>query len=401
MLLFIQSIIVYGLMIWVMTYFGNIAYKRQYPQGYGGIDMSRKKMMPFITPLTKSYFLIPILVFCFFAAVRYNVGVDCEHYKSIFYDLGQFGISLSAQNIEKGFILLSKSVYGITGSHYLLLFILAFLQISLLYYAQRKNTYTLKYFGLVLILSGTFFSLMNGIRQNIVACAFVALLPLVLEKKKWLWYVLGVYLATYMHKTAFLLYPLGVVAYFLQYRIPNKYIQLGIIAVCFILMDKIQLTGIADIFSTYGADVGYDDRAIEIYSNTDAMTKAYGFRSLLLLSTYIITICYSDKMKKFFNSKIFNIQYNLFFIGICLFLLFYNDFVMNRLLYYLNIFIPLMISYCMFYLWNTKSMNSVIIFRFILLILVMHLSYELYVCMQMTPNEYSLYKFDLFRDVIL
>ncbi len=401
MLLFIQSIIVYGLMIWVMTYFGNITYKCQYPKGFGENNLFQNKKKPFITLLTKSYFLIPIFIFCFFAAVRYNVGVDCEHYKSIFYDLGQYGVSLTAQNIEKGFVVLSKLVYSLTGSHYILLFILAFLQITLLYYAQRKTTYTLKYFGLVLILSGTYLSLMNGIRQNIAACAFVAIVPFVLEKKKWLWYILGVYMATFMHKSAFSLYLLGILAYFVQHRIPNKYIQLGIITVCFILMDKIQLTGFTDIFSVFGAEAGYSENAIDTYSEVEAMTKAFGFRSMLLLSTYIITIWYSERMKSYFNNKVFNIQYNLFFIGICLFLLFYNDFVINRLLYYLKIFNPIMISYCMFYLWNTKSKNSVIIFRFILLILVMHLLYELFVCTQMIPNEYSLYKFDLFRDVIL
>ena len=162
-------------------------------------------------------------------------------------------------------------------------------------------------------------------------------------------------------------------------------------------MDKIQLTGVTDIFSVYGTEAGYSENAIENYSALESMTKAFGFRSMLLLSTYIITIWYSERIKTYFNSKIFIIQYNLFFIGICLFLLFYNNFVVNRLLYYLKIFNPIMISYCMFYLWNIKSKKTVIIFRIMLLILLMHLLYELYVCMQMAPHESSLYKFDLFR----
>lgn len=81
MIQLLTSIIVYGIMIWVMAYFGNIAYKRQYPQGIGGIHKQQNNKIPFSVLLSKSYFLIPILVFCFFAAVRYNVGVDCEHYK--------------------------------------------------------------------------------------------------------------------------------------------------------------------------------------------------------------------------------------------------------------------------------------------------------------------------------
>lgn len=396
MLLF-QSIIVYGLMIWVMTYFGNITYKCQYPKGFGGNNLFQNKKKPFITLLTKSYFLIPIFIFCFFAAVRYKVGADCEHYKLIFYDLGQYGVSLSTLNIEKGFVVLAKFIHELTGSHYILLFILAFLQISLLYYAQRNSTYTLKYFGLALILSGTFFSLMNGVRQNIAACAFVAFVPLVLEKKKWLWYVLGVYLATLMHKSAFILYPLGIIAYFLQYGIPNKYIQLGLVAVCYALMDKIPLFGIEGLFSNFGAEAGYSENAIETYSELESMTKTFGLSSMLLLSTYIITIWYSDKMKTFFNNKVFNIQYNLFFIGICLFLLFYNNFVVNRLLYYLMIFIPIIISNTLFYLWYNKKKSYKMMFKLMLLILILYLIYILYVSAQKIPNEFLLYKFDLFR----
>ena len=128
MLLF-QSIIVYGLMIWVMTYFGNITYKCQYPKGFGGNNLFQNKKKPFITLLTKSYFLIPIFIFCFFAAVRYKVGADCEHYKLIFYDLGQYDVSLSALNLEKGFVVLAKFIHELTGSHYILLFILAFLKL--------------------------------------------------------------------------------------------------------------------------------------------------------------------------------------------------------------------------------------------------------------------------------
>lgn len=396
MLLF-QSIIVYGFMIWVMTYFGNIAYKCQYPKGFGGVDLFPKKKMSFITLLTKSYFIIPILVFCFFAAVRYNVGVDCEHYKSIFYDLGQYGVSLSALNLEKGFVVLAKFIHKLTGSHYILLFMLAFLQISFLYYAQRNSTYTLKYFGLALILSATFFSLMNGIRQNIAACAFVALVPLVLEKKKWLWYILGVYLATLMHKSAFILYPLGLIAYFLQYGILNKYIQFGIVAICFFLMDKIPIFGIEQLFASYGVEAGYDENAIDTYSELESTTKTFGLSSMLQLISYIVIIWYSDKMKTFFDNKVFNIQYNLFFIGICLYLLFYNNFVINRLLYYLMIFIPIIISNTLFYLRYNKKKNYKMMFNMMLLILILYLIYILYVSAQKIPNEFLLYKFDLFR----
>ena len=57
------SIIVYGLMLWVMDYFGNIAYRKQYPQGIDGIDLLANKKKGFMSMLTKSYNAIPIFVF--------------------------------------------------------------------------------------------------------------------------------------------------------------------------------------------------------------------------------------------------------------------------------------------------------------------------------------------------
>lgn len=382
-------------MIWVMTYFGNIAYKCQYPQGFSGIDKFINKKISFKTLLEKSYFLIPIFIFCFFAAVRFQVGADCESYKKIFYEVNSFA-GLESRDIESAFLFIANVTGFISDKHYLFMFVMAFLQISLLYYAQRKTTYSLKFFGLALILSSVYFSLMNGMRQNIAACAFVALVPLVLEKKNWVWYIGGVILAGQMHKSAFVLFLLGIMAYFLQYRILNRYIQLCIIAVCFVLMDSLDISSITNIFSTYGTSAGYDDRAIDMYSTVESMTKAFGFSSFLQLFSYIIVIWYSVKMQNMFNNKLFNIQYNLFFIGICIFLMFYNNFVINRLLYYLNIFIPYILASCMFYLWNSKKrLEKKVMFRLMIFILVVNFMYILYAASQKYPLEISLYKFDL------
>ena len=74
-------------MLWVMDYFGNIAYRKQYPQGIDGIDLLANKKKGFMSMLTKSYNAIPIFVFCLFSALRYRVGTDSVSYKSYFYGL--------------------------------------------------------------------------------------------------------------------------------------------------------------------------------------------------------------------------------------------------------------------------------------------------------------------------
>ena len=391
----LQSIIVYGLIIWVMIYFGNIAYKNQYPQGIDGVDKFRNRKISFATLLTKRYFFIPIFIFSFFAAIRFRDGAVCESDNMLFYEINSIA-GLESRDIEPAFLFVTYITSAISGKHYLFMFVMAFLQIVFLYYAQRKTTYSLRFFGLTLFLSGVFFSLLNGMRQYISTCVFVALVPLVLEKKKWVWYIIGTIFAMQMHKTAFLMFPLGIIAYFLQYKIPNRKIQLGVIAGCFILMDSLNVSSIINLFSIYGSNAGYDDRAIDIYSNVEMMNKAFGLRSFLLLASYIITVWYSEKMQGLFNSKVFNIQYNLFFIGICLHLLFYNNFVLGRLLYYFLIFIPIVISTTLFYLKNSRnSFNKKFMFKLLIWILVVRFFYELYDAYQNLPFESSLYKFDL------
>ena len=396
MLLILQSILVYSLIIWVMTYFGNIAYKTQYPQGIGGIDIFQKRKISFTTLLTKSYFVIPIFIFCFFAAIRYKVGVDCESYKEIFYDLGQFGSSLRAPNIEPGFILISNFIYSTTGTHYLFLFVLAFLQIAFLYYAQRRITYSLKFFGIALMLTGTYGALMNGIRQYIAACILVAFIPLVLKKKNWIWFIIVALLATTMHRSAYLLIPIGILSYALLKRgIPNIYIQYAIVVMCYLLMDKIEIPFI-DFISSFGGHAGYEAEVVEGYTELEAMTKNFGFSSWLILLTKLIAIKYSKQMQKLNNNQSFNIIYNLFFIGTCISLLFYNNFTIGRLNYYFNIFYPIILSIALFVMYSSKNKTDRDLFYITTLLLTTNFMYNLYKA-STSIYESMLYKFDLFN----
>lgn len=391
MQLVLQSIIVYGLIIWVMTYFGKIAYKSQYPQGYGGINMLAKSKVPIISLFTKSYFIIPILVFCLFAAVRYRVGVDCESYKDIYYEISQFGVSHRAENIESGFKSLISFTNAFTSSHYVLFFILAFLEIGLYYIALAKERYVLIFLGISLILTGHYWSLMNGMRQNIAACAFVAMIPWLLDKKKWIFFVAGTILAMTMHRSALLLLPLGLMAYFLRNKIPNKYLQFTMIVVSFLLMNKFD-----NIFSNtmleFASEAGYDETEISIYTELEATQYTFGLRMILQYIVFCIVIAYSDKMYKLFNSKVFNMMYNLFFIGICLSIIFYNNFTIQRSLYYLTCFVPVVVSYFMFYLWNNKQK---LILSLTIILLLTQVIWSIYsTASSLGPFEYMLYKFD-------
>lgn len=391
MLLVIQSIIVYGIIIWAMTYFGKIAYKSQYPQGLGGIDKFRNKKRSLSYLFSEGYFFIPILVFCFFAAIRFQVGVDCETYKDIFYDINRMGASSRGEEVEAAYIFLSKFTYSITQSHYLLFFILAFLQIGLYYIALQKERQALVFFGVSLMLTGHYWSLMNGMRQNIAACAFVAMIPWLFDKKKWVFFVAGTMLAMTMHRSALLLLPIGIIAYFLRNKIPNKYLQFAILAVSFALMNKFD-----NIFSenlmAFAGEAGYSEDEIATYTELEATTYKFGLRMYLLYAVYCIAIFFSDKMNKLFNSKVFNTMYNLFFIAICLTLIFYNNFTIKRIIYYFTCFNSVIVSYLMFYLWKNRKTTLLVITIAMLLVQTI---WSVYSDVQNKGLfESSLYKFD-------
>ena len=398
-MLLIQSIIVYGFMLWVMDYFGNIAYKKQYPQGINGIDLLKNKKKGFFSMFSKNYYTIPIFIFCLFSALRYNVGVDSVSYKKYFYDILQHGRLLNEDAAEKGFVFLSKLTSCFTGSHYLFFFILAFLQIAFIYYALRKKNYALKYIGISIMLSGFYLSLMNGVRQYIVACAFVAMIPLIVNKKKWWLFALAVFICSFMHKSAYFLLPLGLLSYFvLSKGILSIKLQLLIIAVCYIFMDKIDVSFL-DTFFALGENAGYSTESIDAYTGLEATEKNFGLWSFMLLFVQIFIILNSKKIQQTSNNdKVTVIMYNLFFLGACVRTLFYNNFTIGRLSYYLVVFQPIMLSAMLFITSISNSKKDKYIFNCTIFLLTVSFLYNLYIASGNLIIESTLYKFDLFSN---
>ncbi|MBP3613325.1 MAG: EpsG family protein [Bacteroidaceae bacterium] len=394
MLLLLQSCLVYGLMILVMLHAGKFAYEQQYPDGFLGNDIYANEKLSFLDIITKSHFIIPILVFCLFAALRYNVGVDCGSYRQDFYDMLQKG-STGRDNYEMGYLFLLKITTLFTNKHYLHLGLLSFLQISLLYYAMRKESYLFMFYGLALFFTGTYFSLMNGIRQNIAATAFVAMIPLFLNKKYWIYILPAVIAAMLFHKSAILIILFGFLGYILRNKMLSSNIQLAILFLCLVCMNEFGLDFLRfNNISDYGAQIGYQEGEIEGYVENENMDITFGLRSCILLLNYIIVILYSRKLDEFFNSQKFRCCYNIFFWGICLSHLFYNNFTMKRILFYTTIFNPLIISYLLFYLWFNKNKSNYTVLTIVIATLTTFFGYFLFEAVQLYPFESLLYKFD-------
>lgn len=373
----------------IMHYFGKIAYIKQYPIGF--YNPSKKYNPTLFSIISKSYFIIPIFVFCFFSSLRYKVGVDCENYKEAFYDTVTYGEPLKVGTSEVVYLWLTQFCSYITNTHYLYMFLLAFLEIFFLYYAFRKQTYILLYLGIALFLNNDYFYLMNGMRQCIVACSFVSMIPLIINKRWWI-FILFVFLASLMHRSALMLLLISIYIYFTQRGILKVRYQLFIILICYMLMDKLDISSITNLYSL-ASHAGYSIESIEGYSELEAMNKNFGLTSMLLLLIYLIIVLHSKRMQRFYNSSLFNIYYNLFFIAICLYLLFYNNFTINRLLIYVLIFVPIVISLTIFALKKTKYKYNKVYLYLLFLIMTFNFLFILY-RVSFDPSETFLYKFD-------
>lgn len=376
MLLILQSIIVYGFMIWAMTYNANRILKR------GVVPQNFKQF------ITNKNLIIPILIFSFIASIRWGVGVDCNNYMANFYG---WGIDdNSADKGEWGFVYLREFFRSLNLSHVPFFFSLALLEIGFLYYGLKNKPWMLLFFPLMLVLSGTYWSWMNGVRQSIVCCMFVYITFLVIEKK-WLYAIGWIFLASFMHRSALVLLPLSLLCLYPKILLPNKWWQLGMVLISFLAMGMSvtdSLAGVVDnVLSLLGYEDGSQSRLIE-----SMIEKTFGIRSFMLLFANCIAIYFSIKMRDFYESTHFNVMYNFYFIGVCAALVFRGNLGIERFLMYFTCFTPIILSCCAYYLYKHRNKKMNILCLCCLIgALTVRTMYEFYVASG-EEMEYTLYK---------
>lgn len=333
----IQSILVYGIMVWIMTY------------------NAKRVLIKGIVPITFKQFitnkniLFPLILFSLLAAIRWDVGVDCRSYIYGFYK------EASESELAKGEILF----YGIQDffkfinlTHIPFFFTIAFIQLAFIYYGLRKKPEVLYFFPLMFVLYGTYWSYMNGMRQNIACSIFIFVILLSVERK-WKWAIIWVFIATLFHRSAYVLFIIGAMAYLSKNIFLNKYIQLGIITVCYAMMGMSIWQGLEDLATEVLGFAGYEEGTQEHLLET-VFEINFGFRAYLMLFANLIVIFFSKEIKKFYNSTHFNIMYNLYFVGVCVWVLFYGNHGIERISMYLTIFIPVIIAATLYYLYKNR-----------------------------------------------
>lgn len=308
-----------------------------------------------------------VAFFVIISAVRYNVGSDSLAYSMIL----KYGIPKHTLEVRSEEFLWVQFVEFITGYgiHFTIgMGIIVFLQIYFIIKGIKDYKHLLVSIPIILFAGRFYLELMNGMRQMLVACAFIYTLKWIVERKFW-YYLLFVWIAHYVHNSALMLIPL----YFIPIRFTladKKKICLIVFLLCFVVGQTYILQGLTPYVKNFANLVGYQDYAgivvTKLNDKTQMETMSFGITMISYFLMSLSVILFSDKLRDRFEGKIkyFNLWYNYSYFYSCGFFLFCNiSHVFIRPLLYFELFLMLMQALIVNYCWYGED-NELLVKRF-------------------------------------
>ena len=344
--------------------------------------------IPFFTIGTLFIFII----FTFFSGVRWQVGVDHLSYMEQYDYFAKNGV-FDRDSFEVGYTFIVSILAGLNFHVIAFFVVFAFLELFFVYYRFKEERYLYPFIGFLIICGPTYLSWMNGMRQWVAAVIFIYATQFIL-KRSFLKYALCVGLAMCFHKSAAMLFLL----YFIPNReiFRNRYINIGLI-VGSLIVGSISvwhqsINSIAPLLSF----VGYDSYAegLSVILEEHGREMAFGPRRMITFLLQVLVVYFSPKMVKLFESKGYNLYFNLFMIGIILFNLLANtSHIFLRPIMYFDFFSVILLSYLMYYLSNVNKRSEISFLYWVIIIL--SIAYLGIVCLSESGAEidFSNYKF--------
>lgn len=329
-----------------------------------------------------------ILLFAFVAGARYNTGVDHLSYLreyEFLVDVGRF----KRESFELGFQEIMKFFANFKFHYFFYFAFLGGLQFALMFYAFRNQHQILPYVVLFILLGPYFLLWMNGIRQCIVTIMLLYIVRYI-EEKNFCYYVIGIVLASLIHKSVLILLPLYLLGF-----ITNEWrhfkVLILIVLVCVLIGETPIWVNVLTEFGTLTQTLGYEADLGEQLKVMRETAWGPGRTSLFLVN--IIIIWYYPKIRtEFSGQSLLNIYFMFFYIGVCAYNLLINTtHIFLRPVEYFTIFNIPLLGYTLLYLRRQKSL-----FFYVLCILAFSNAYISILKAVSTPskvNETSLYHF--------
>ena len=136
--------------------------------------------------------------------------------------------------------------------------------------------------------------------------------------------------------------------------------------------------GLGDIATEMLGFAGYEEGTQEHLLDT-VFEINFGLRAYMMLLSNIIVVFFSNKIRNFYNSTHFNMMYNMYFVGLCAWLLFYGNHGIERISMYLTCFIPVILAYAgYFFYYNKKKSIYKISLYLIIALLSFRTLYDMY-----------------------
>lgn len=359
----IQSFIVYGLTATILYALGKKYRLANLTINYENVSNPRG-----------THFLIWIsIVFAAVSGLRHLTGSDTAGYVEQ-YNLMLNNPSYEYDHFEKGWTYLCRLLVSLGFDANAYLFIVALIQIiGLLYYFRRKP-YLIPYLGIAIIITGEFLNLWNGLRQETVTYLFFPLI-FFLEKKKFCWFVVALFLLSLLHKSAYILvffYPLYLYG---KVIIPNKWHQCFFLLLCIYLGGNSVWIHSIDYIESLSGLLGYEQDINLVTDYIESFEKQnIGFRTITKYSMFFLAILYSDKMVERFRSKQFCFMYNAFLIFVFTDSLFTEVRVFNRIFVYAQPYSMIIYAYLLSFLLQTKNQTYKTVGYGIVLLLALSLA---------------------------
>lgn len=305
--------------------------------------------------------LVAVLLFTILSGLRYRVGMDCEEYAKsyeLLLDGRDISNSDSLEKVEGGFLLISQFFATLHLPRFIYMGFWAFLEIGLLTLAFKDRKNLMPVMFAILILGPYYLSLMNGIRQSVVSCAFVYVVQGLMDNRDWKKYLIIILLCQFLHKSAILLLPLVFVMFY--DKSPKVALSLILLTACAIVGRMSFVKEYTTLFSVFLEITGYSGYAenMEYYADMDATITSFGPRSMVLFATNLLVILFAGKVNsRFKDDRLYRVSFLFFMIyACCSELLVSMDILFIRPLLYFMPFVLICEAYTILYLYEPDEM---------------------------------------------
>lgn len=359
------SILVYGLTAAVLCYLGwHVSHREHQARLLHGEEYQ--------LPFYSWEILLSILVIAVVAGARWHTGFDHEMYLNEYTRMLEDG-ALSRARFEFGFKVVTKAFASIKAHYFFYFTFWALLQAGFLYFALRKRKFLLPLIGLNIMLGIYFLNWCNSMRQAVIDCLFVSLVPLIANKswRNFAIYSIIILLSMLLHRSAIILLPLYLLSFYngsFGIKSWHKWSCLSIFAICVALgiypIWFKSLVIINPILKFLGYGIYTQQSLLGDLFNGEFRSVHFGPLRLSLLIADLAIIWYYPKVRQYFRSdSLLPFYFVLSFIGMCS-----ENLLMNTSHYilrpteYFTIFVMIMSSYTLVYLWRSgKRLISVLL----------------------------------------